>query len=212
MPIVLSLRDRQLLETLTLRIRLVSVAQAARSFWGHTTAPEDNARRRIAALREAGYVSQLTILSHPELELAVPVLTWQPGVPPPDFGTIAYHLKSRWTERPNPTSVVIATTASANWLGGWGGRHPRPSEGTHDLHVAAVFLRMLRDAPARARLWQSEAQLLASRRRRGGRLPDAMIVGPREKIVIEFGGAYSKRKLAEFHNHCATRRLPYEVW
>ncbi len=211
MPIVLSSRDRQLLETLTRRVRVVSVAQAARSFWGHTTAPEDNARRRIAALRQAGYVSQLTVLSHPELGLSAPVLTWRPQGPPPDFGTTAYGLKARWTEKPHPTSVVIATTAAASWLGGWGGRHPRPSEGTHDIHVAAVYLRMLRDAPARARFWQSEAQILASSRR-GGRLPDAMIVGPKEKTVIEFGGAYSKRKLAEFHHHCATRGLPYEIW
>ena len=40
----------------------------------------------------------------------------------------------------------------------------------------------------------------------------SQILTSRKWTVIEFGGAYSKRKLAEFHRHCATRGLPYEIW
>lgn len=212
MPGVLTPRDRQLLETLTLRVRVISVAQAARTFWGNTAAPEENASRRISSLERAGYVARFVLVCHPELGLESPTVTWKPGEPPPDFAAASYRLKTRWSEKPKPTPVVIATEAAANWLGGYGGRRPRPSEASHDLHVAALYLRMLRDAPGRARAWQSEAQLLARVRHKGGRLPDAMIVGSKEKTVLEFGGAYSAAKLGAFHRYCAERGLPYEVW
>jgi len=71
---------------------------------------------------------------------------------------------------------------------------------------------MLRQQPKRARYWQSEAQILARGGGRNEKLPDAIIRSPSEKTVIEFGGEYSKRKLAAFHTHCADRGLAYEIW
>jgi len=212
MALALSDRDQALIRTLTRRVRFLSIKQAARTYWGRTADPEESARRRIASLEEAGVLRRFTVLAHPELELDQPEACWQPGGTPPDFGAVSYRLKARWTETVQPTVIVIATEGAGNWMGGHGGRLPRPSEATHDLHLAAVYLHMLRHAPERARFWKSEAALQAAGAGRNSRLPDAMISGRQEKTVIEFGGAYSKRKLMEFHRHCEDRQLPYEVW
>jgi hypothetical protein len=208
----ISTRDRLLLDTITRRVRIVSIAQAARTFWSHTAHPDANALRRIAALQTAGLVHHFTVMAHPELPLASPLLRWSPDAPEPDFGALSHRLKVRWTEPPRPTRVVMATPSAGTWLGGRGGRHPRPSEATHDLHLAAVYLTILRHAPDRAHFWLSEAQLQAGGAGRNEKLPDAMISSPTEQTVIEFGGAYPKYKLREFHAYCSDRGLAYEVW
>jgi len=94
-------------------------------------------------------------------------------------------------------------------FGGHGGRYPRESEETHDIHLAAVYLRFRSIAPALASSWVSEARIKRERKTNRGKLPDAMVD---KRRVIEFGGAYKKAKLAAFHKYCAAREFDYEVW
>ena len=44
----------------------------------------------------------------------------------------------------------------------------------------------------------------------GGKAPKSADARP--KLVLEFGGAYDKRRVEDFHADCAKRRLPYELW
>jgi hypothetical protein len=108
--------------------------------------------------------------------------------------------------------MVIATKASGVYYGGSGGRWPRPSEVSHDIAVAELYLLWLVASPTLAATWVSEAEL----RRRGfgdkTRLPDAMIDRDGTETVIEIGGSYSAAKLKEFHDWCGSEGLPYEIW
>lgn len=95
----------------------------------------------------------------------------------------------------------------------------RPAEGRVPLTCALDDLQagrqtrsdLLRDQDARrAARWISEAGLLAAGA--SGKLPDALLKLRSGKIAVEFGGAYTARKLAEFHEYCERQRLAYEVW
>ena len=75
-----------------------------------------------------------------------------------------------------------------------------------------MYLKFVAEQPARAKSWVSESTLAQSMKGPGVRLPDAMIESPKERTVIEFGGAYSKTKIADFHAFCRNEKFAYEVW
>jgi hypothetical protein len=99
-------------------------------------------------------------------------------------------------------------------LGGRGGRPPRPTEWTHDLHLAEVYLRLRAVSPARARTWRHEdLESHATADRAGAKLPDAFVVDGQLPTAIELVGAsYSTEKLLEFHYYCAALGMGYELW
>lgn len=206
-------RDDRILWTLTHRLRVMSIRQIAGTWWDDPLS--STARSRLRQLAGTGIIEVKPTMAHPEIELTAPVLTWRPGDPEPDFGAVAYRLKSRWKQAPISTPLVHATRVAVRMFGGFtGGRGPRPSEATHDLHLAQVFLRLQKSDPKLAKSWCSESEQYAEGRGRNERLPDAIIRGRRggspPTRIIEFGGAYSKPKLIEFHQ--AMSRFFYEVW
>lgn len=198
--------------TLTHRLRLMSIRQVARRWWELDQPASASARLR--QLAGTGLIEMKSVMVHPEIDLDAPVLCWRPTDAQPDFGAAAYRLKARWTESPVSTPLAFASRAAVTMFGGYtGGRGPRPTEATHDLHLAQVYLRMT-DADAKiARRWISENEQYAEGRGRNERLPDAVIRGRSGSPplrVVEFGGAYSKAKLIAFHE--AVCQFPYEVW
>lgn len=207
----LTARDREILETLTLRIRVLSVAQIGRVWWRDSASPVSIVRRRLKQLQEAGYVEPLNLMAHPELPLTEPIVNWRPGDPAPDFGAVSWRLRSRWTQPLVNTTCAIATRSAGQFFGGYGGRKPRRAETTHDLHLSAIFLRMRTLEPSRAATWISEAD----RKKDSGygeKLPDGIVIDGQQKTAIEFGGAYDKPKLQEFHAFCDQQALAYEIW
>src|SRR5262249_10405468 len=118
----------------------LSVAQIARTWWATSRNSEDNARIRLKQLEEAGLIARFTMMAHPEIYPSSPVASWTPGDETPDFGAVSYRLRSRWTKPLISTAAAIATESAGNRFGGKGGRFPRPTERTHDLHMSAVFL------------------------------------------------------------------------
>jgi hypothetical protein len=144
-----------------------------------------------------------------------PLVTWQPGQPAPHFGQVSYRLQSRWDRRAvRSVAALIATERAAGLYGGKArGELKHPLQATHDLGTAAVWLSLKRQAPAWAEAWRSE-DLLAHTRGDGEKLPDAFIVDEAEQVVwvVEFGGSYSPERVEEFHDDCAARELPYQIW
>lgn len=210
---VLSPRDNEILDALTIRVRLFSVAQVARTWWSETADPEANARERLKLLDRAGLIHRFTLMSRPELPLEAPVVVWEPGQEAPDLGAASYTLQSRFCAALEKTPCVIATARTAAKFGGHGGRFPKNAEQTHDVHVAAMFLRYRSLKPDLMKYWISEEVIKRTRPKiKGEKLPDAMIRTEDYERVIEFGGEYDKEKLLAFHDYCAGRALPYEIW
>lgn len=207
----LTTRDEEILDALTLRIRFLSLAQIARTWWRAVRRGEATAKERLKRLERAGLIARFRVMAHPEIELFAPVIVWQPGDALPNFGAASYHLKSRWTKTVVSIPAVIATKGAGNRFGGCGGRFPRQSEHTHDLHMGALFLSYRQRFPALMPSWISEERL-REEKSYGEKLPDAILRAPDGERVIEFGGAYSKEKLIRFHEHCVEKMLPYELW
>lgn len=207
--IELTSRDREILSVLTTRVRVRSTAQVGRTWWANASQPEAGARRRLRALAEAGLVTVDQVLAHREIALAGPVALWHRGLPEPDFPALSARLARRWAEPERATPCVVATEQAAAQFGGTGGRPPRDSEATHDIHLAAVYLRMRQELPTRAASWTPEAAL---KKGQGIKVPDAIVRDGKYRTAIEFGGSYSAEKLAAFHRYCQGRALAYELW
>lgn len=192
---------RELLAALTLRVRAFSSFQIART-WPKAIAS-------LKRLESHGLLFSFVAVAHSELPLVEPVIRWTEGAELPEFGRASYQLRSRWNGGGVPMKCFIASRAAGRMFGGHGGRYPRESEETHDLHLAAVYLRFRSTWPELAASWVHEEEIKRERKQRRGKLPDAFVGKNR---VIEFGGAYKKEKLMAFHKFCKERHFDYEVW
>jgi len=211
--LALSDRDVDLIETLTRRLRVLTLCQVARTWWPGADQPIAAARHRAGQLQQAGYLAVFIAMAHPEIPLTSPVISWAPGHPMPDCGTASHRLRSRWGQHAVATHCVFATSRAGSQFGGYGGRRPRETEETHDIHLAQVYLLLKKQNPEAARFWVSEEAIRRRRKRQKEKLPDALIEAPNSHRVVEFGGAYSKAKLTMFHRYCAEElQIPYEVW
>lgn len=202
-------RDRALLDVLLRSVRFLSLAQVGRMWWGETKSPERNASRRLRQLEQGGFVHLFSAVAHAEVFLEYPIFSWSPGQDAPDFFSLAAHLHGRWPGEFRPTASVIASEKAARLLGGSGGRFPRATEETHDLHLSSVYLHFREHRPDLASTWQHEDEC---DHRPGQKVPDAYVGRADNRVAIELAGKYSREKLSEFHLYCESRRLPYELW
>ena len=123
-------------------------------------------------------------------------------------------MQSRWERNFTTQTLYVATSEAARLLGGKArGELPHRYQATHDLGVAEIYLRIRDSRTEQLQYWIGEDMLAPHRR--GQKLPDAIIAsrpGATPKLVLEFGGAYDKARLREFHEDCSSRALPYEIW
>ncbi len=192
---------REFLSALTTKVRVFSLVQIARTW--------PSVMPRLRRLEDAGLLISFLAVAHPELPLQSPVICWASGNKLPEFSRSSYALRSRWRLSAVPTKCFIASRAAGRMFGGSGGRYPRESEETHDLHLSAVYLRFGSTAPDLASSWVHEAQIKREQKQRRGKLPDAIV---NKRRVIEFGGAHKKPKLVSFHKFCEEKHFDYEVW
>lgn len=208
----LTTREREILLALTHKVRFLSLAQVARTFFPAAKHPPAAARRGLRRLLDADLLARERANIHPELALIEPAACWQPGDQTPPLGPLAYQLARRWTEPNQPTTYFFATPRAARLMGGQGGAPKRHYQLNHDLHVATVYLRFRERDPEVALRWVSEDLLPPPDS--GAKHPDAMIrdATGNPVLVVEFGGAYDVPSLEKLHTHCAVQKLPYELW
>lgn len=204
-------RDHELLQTLAQRVRLFSQRQIADYWWGGEL---PNARRRLKRLAAEELLTNTTVLARTLPELESPLASWRPGDSAPDIGAVAYRCQDRWRKRPpRPCTAWIASERAARLFGGVRrGELRQPTQATHDLGVAAVWLRLRELSPEWAAAWRGED--LLAHTRRGEKIPDAFLVDAQEQVlwVIEFGGGYDAARVQAFHQDCAMRGLSYQLW
>lgn len=206
-------RDSEILEVLATRVRCLSVRQVAAYWWSAGAEGHRNACARLRKLTQAGWLHSDAVLARPLPTLHAPLAVWAPEDPCPNFATLSYALKSRFISPVANTPIVFAARLAASRFGGNPGRAPRRAEATHDLGLAQVFLKLLRERPNRAKRWIAESELARGGSNAARKIPDAMIRSRGgQETAIEFGGEYSKAKLTAFHEDCAARERGYELW
>ena len=210
--IVLTNRDKELIEALTLRVHLMTLDQAVENWWPPTSRAKTTAQSRFRKLESAGWLTRKRVNIHPMLPLKKPVVVWSPGDAEEDFGPVAYRLQKRWTQSLKLTTVLLASRKAANHFGGFGGKFKHRTQLTHDVHLAEVYLRYLRADGSIAKRWQGEE--IAEKDDPADKLPDATIVDVDgvANLIVEFGGSYDRRRVEKFHRFCERKSLPYELW
>lgn len=211
MNVATTRRDENILETLTLKIRLATLEQISKRWWATSLRPKQATRARLRKLEDAGWLLRKRVNIHPLLSLHEPLQAWQPGNATPAFGKLAHRLRSRWKEPMQLTTVYVATKRAAHVFGGFGGGFKHRNQLTHDVHVSAIYFMLLHTEKNIEQRWSGEELLeLGTEEKR----PDAMLFDsngiPTE--VIEFGGRYDARRIAAFHSFCQLRRIGYRLW
>ena len=204
-------RDREILSSLCVAVRLFSQSQIATHWFENDKA---NTRRRMRILIAQQFVTRIEVRAKVLPELTRPAACWRVGEPTPSFSTVACQLKARWRHQVVRTlTAYVATEDAARLFGGKGvGELRKPTQAGHDLGLSQVWLRFASTNPAWARAWRGEDVMAHTRR--GEKLPDAFIVNANNQVacLIEFGGAYDQDRLIAFHNDCVERQLPYQIW
>lgn len=209
----LTKRDEEVIRALLFCVRLFSLRQVARAWWGSSTAPAERARRRLGKLCEAGWLETHHLLARILPPPTGPLFSWAPGQPDPSFAHVAHLLQARWTTPPRNTLIVVASKRASNLFGGFGGgRVTKLGHVSHDLSLSEAYLWYRTHRPALARRWSGEEALRSSRL--GQKLPDAMLLdhAGEPELVVEAGGSYNQHHVAAFHHDVKSRALPYQFW
>lgn len=210
-------RDEQILRSLVFRVKMLSLEQVAGYWWKDAVRPTAFATRRLDQLCRAKLLDRRRVMAHPMLELAAPVSTWTPGEPDPtpeEYEAVSYRLQARWEAGgpPEPTVVYLAHRRAVAQLGGAGGKLPPVGQETHDLHVSALYMRLIGRGYAAGSRWLGEEILRPTRKQE--KLPDAVLVDDDGKpnLIIEFGGRYKPERVRAFHEDARERQMRYELW
>lgn len=209
---ILTLRDQAIIRSLTRRVRIVTLG-LIRAHWWSSASTHSTARRRMAQLVDAGWLGCRCVPSRPLLILSQPVFAWNPGAVAPNFDAISWALQRRWSNAARRQNIFFATRQATECFGGSArGSIKNLSQVTHDLHVSLLYFNLLRHEPELAACWVGEDEL--AHERRHAKLPDAILRDSHGHVlrVIEFGGAYSARRVRAFHQDCARRGHSYEIY
>lgn len=206
----LSAAATDLLETLTRRIRLISLGQLKR-LWSISNRNRRTFERRLSRLCAAGWLEVHTINVH-VLSPAAPLFLWQPGGEEPDANTLARESQDRWNFPTAPTTVCVASRRTANLFGSTSIGLPKLEHRDHDLLLASVFVIYRLQRPQLASSWIGEH----ARPKAGYQVkdPDAFLMNGEGRVlrVIESGGRYRPSQIESFHEYCAGEQLSYELW
>ena len=211
MMLTLTERDLDLLDALTLRVRLLTLRQVTELWWP-TGENQRCARRRLECLEVAQLIEIHRVNAHPLLPVTSPLFAWAPGDAEPDCEQLAARCSQRWSQPAVPMTVCVAAPLAANLMGSTACGLPHRDHWNHDLRLASVYTAYRLQRPKLATMWIGEHGLPKA----GHRIkdPDAFLrhKNGQNVRVIESAGRYSESQVQSFHDHCEAHDLPYELW
>lgn len=203
--------EQQIVRRLADTVRVLSLTQAARTWWSESRWGQTRAKASLASLADGGWLTMQRVLSRPIVNMETPLVDWKRGDRQPDFKVIAKALHRRAMADSKLTTVVFATRRAVALFG----TGPLPTikltQMTHDLNVSELFLHYHRQGlPAGE--WLSEDRLPCDwpiQQR-----PDAVLrdENGNYKRAVEYGGDYPVSRLAELHTGFSRIGLDYEIW
>ena len=204
-------RDIDIVETLTRRVRVLSLTQISAIWWA-AAGSHRVTRRRLRRLVSGDLVVRTTVNAVPIQPVYRPLFEWREGNREPNPRHVSADARTRWNKAPVPTEVYLASRRAASLFGSTAGHLPRVEQIDHDLLLAEVYVLYRRYRPAESERWIGED----TRPKAGFRIkdPDAFLISREGQTtrVIESAGAYSPRQIESFHQHCLEQSLPYELW
>lgn len=209
----MNLREKDILYILSWHVRVLSLEQIARGWWRGKATARRRANDFLKARSQSGWLHVRELISRPTASLEAPLVTWEPGQQRPDLKELSGLLIRRAGTSPKKIKVVTATRKTRQLFGVAGAAHrPKLTQLSHDLFVSEVFLRYDADGLDIDRQWVSEDYLPKDWPVRSR--PDALIRDQEGEInrAVEYGGAYTLRRLATLHGALESIPLAYEIW
>jgi len=196
-------RDLAIVETLTTRIRMMTLEQLVRVWW-----PKANnngaSKRRLRKLTEAGMIEQRIVNVSCHQTPDEPRFHWLPGGVPPNADDIV----GRRADSPASVSmhVVNATKLAANLFGSTVYDLPELHRRRHETALAFVYTHFAATRPRDAERWNltSDADVSA----------DAWLVDSeqRPQLAIKLVSAMTPEHIVKAHERFASTSIPYELW
>jgi hypothetical protein len=207
----LTQRDLDLVETLTLKVPVLTIPQIADVWWRNARS-QRVPRHRLARLAKSGWIAVHVVNAHRPPPMLSPLFAWKPGAADPDVDRISRECRAACCEPAQPTEVCVPTPRAAGLLGSNACGLPPREIRDHDLRLAAVYVHYRRTWPRLAHLWLGRH----ARPRAGFRLkdPDALLCdgSGRPLRLIQAAGRWNAARVERFHDYCTELALPYEIW
>lgn len=204
-------RDVNLLEALTIRVPLLTTVQIAERWWPCVRSLRV-ARGRLAELRKAGWVKRAIVNVQPVTCASSPLVAWKPGTDAPDTIATAQRASSRWASPSQPTEVWFATEQAAYLIGSTARGLPPLEQRDHILRLAEVYFHYLQEQPELASLWTGRHALAKAGCEQKD--VDAQLRNDAGRVLrlIHVAGRWQSRQVEDFHEYCAQWHLSYELW
>ncbi len=204
-------RQIEMLRVLSSDVRVFSDRQVAATWWSDCPTGLHRCRKALKRLEQEGWLVVEKVLSRPVKLRAMPLYSWSPGDPSPDFVVHSRSLHERVLEQPRLVTICVATAKANNLLGVGRRSTVRLTQLTHELLVSQVYLHY-RSLGFKNATWVSEDRLPADWRLRVR--PDALLDDTNGNFAraIEYGGDYTVKRLEELHSAIASILLSYELW
>jgi hypothetical protein len=192
-------------------VKVLSIGQIHRMWW--LDRGIDAVRERLKILCDGDWLVPIRLAAKavdyfPSRPLAEPI----ESATSPEFRNVLAVTQSRWAVPIRVVTAFVASSRAAHFFGGHA-RHPRPSEATHDLFLAGVYLRFLEERPSEADAWIGEGRLSVEAAGTAGVIPDSLVRRDGGCLAIEVvGESYPESKLQAFHEYCVRRGWRYELW
>ncbi len=208
----LSERERDIYTRLGSKLRGVGLPQLLRGFFPDSASGRINGKRWVSARERSGLLETFTVLCRPVVDVEL-YFRGEPGLPPPDFAELSRESCRRWDIPSQPTTIVRGTTKLRNIVGGPSQMRFRAiGQIGHDLGTAAVYLKLLRDAPELTDGWLCEDEIEDPAYKEAK--SDAVILNQAGEVihVVEFASGYQSEKFAKIDRTFRPDGIPYEIW
>jgi hypothetical protein len=214
--IAITERDRLIILAVLFKVPFL-LEWALRLLWPDSDSGRENMARRLWQLRSEGLLARHMAMA-PAADVAL-FYHWAPGMPEPDFGSLAWALAKRWEAvEPRAVTFYSATERAAKHYGRTVASPLKSASAIpHNLGLGQVYLHFALHHPLLAAAWVAE-EVVASARGYGEKVVDACVIDSTATpaLAIEFAGASyaasNGERLREIHRDCAARDLPYEMW
>ena len=205
--------EEDILFALAWHLRVLSVDQSARTWWRGQATARRRANDAMKARQENGWVHVRELISRPPAPLDGPLVSWAPDQRAPDFDELSRLLHRRARTAARKIEIVTASRKTRELFGVLGQAHrPKLTQLSHELFVAEVFFRYQAKGLDTDRQWVGEDQFPKTWPVRSR--PDALIRDMDGNIVraVEYGGAYTVRRLSTLHAALKSIPITYEIW
>ena len=199
-------RDLQIAEALSLRVQLMDLQQIASVWWSEDL---NAAQRRLTTLVTAGLIDRTMANVCPRTIDCR--LSWTAGDRTPDFEQVREQTRGRWQRPAQPTELFSASAVTLNLHGIERSHHTTIDERNRQMLLSDVFVASMTTRSMEASHWHIQSR--CNMEESGQGRPDVLVTDTSGQPVRAISTVPRLvRRMEELHSYCVPRELPYELW